>query len=197
MSPAFSLQKSLRKFFMTSQQTFTCSKSTWETSRQVDVILMSLFFTIADFKQENFYLDTFNWLWNYIHYIIFFQMIKRCCQVHVQPTSMFEIISIGMFQKEAIFVTFRICYMRKDLPCLGEYPTPLDVSDISNLFYFHFAFTWSRAMTCLLTEIQFYQPGETVMRMLMYQFKLTKSQICFHHVAMNMCLVWWDGTDFI
>ena len=44
-----------------------------------------------------------------------------------------------------------------------------------------------------LTEIQFNQPGETVMQMLMYQFKLTKS----YHVVMNMYLVWRDGTDFI
>ena len=44
-----------------------------------------------------------------------------------------------------------------------------------------------------LTEIQFNQPGETVMQMLMYQFKLTNS----YQVVMNMCLVWRDGTDFI
>ena len=43
---------------MTSQQTFTCSKSTRETV-EVDVVPMSLFFTIADFKQENVYLDSF------------------------------------------------------------------------------------------------------------------------------------------
>ena len=29
-------------------------------------------------------------------------------------------------------------------------------------------------MTRLLTETQFRQPGETIMRMLMYQFKLTE-----------------------
>ena len=51
-------------------------------------------------------------------------MVRRCCQVHVQPTSMFEIISIGMFQKEAIFVTFRVCYMRNNLPYLGDIPLP-------------------------------------------------------------------------
>ena len=43
------------------------------------------------------------------------------------------------------------------------------------------------------TEIQFSKPGEMVMQMLMYQFKLT----CFYHVVMNMCLVWRNGTDFI
>ena len=90
---------------MTSQQTFTCSKSTRETV-EVDVVPMSLFFTIADFKQENVYLDSFFWLWNYIHLHNFFQTIKRCCQVHVQATSMFEIISTGMFQKEVIFCYF-------------------------------------------------------------------------------------------
>ena len=81
--------------------------------------------------------------------IDFFQTIKHCCQVHVQATSLFKIIGIGMFQKEAIFVTFRVCYMRNNLAWLGGYPTHLDVADISNLFYFHFVFTWSRAMTRL------------------------------------------------
>ena len=38
--------------------------------------------------------------------IDFFQIIKRCCQVHVQAIPMFKIISIGMFQKEAIFCYF-------------------------------------------------------------------------------------------
>ena len=65
--------------------------------------------------------------------------------------------------------------MRNNLARLGGYPIHLDVSDMSNLFYFHFVFTLSRAMTRLLTEIQFCQPDETVMRMLMYQFKVTKS----------------------
>ena len=46
-----------------------------------------------------------------------------------------------------------------------------------------------------LTEIKFSQPGE-VMRMLMHQFKLKKSQTCFYHLVMNMCLVWRDGADF-
>ena len=64
-------QKSLSKLFMTSQQTFTYSKSTRETL-EVDVAVMSLFFTIADFKQENVYLDSFFWLWNYIHLHNFF-----------------------------------------------------------------------------------------------------------------------------
>ena len=36
-------------------------------------------------------------------YIDFFQIIKRCCQVHVQVTSLFKKVSIGMFKKVAIF----------------------------------------------------------------------------------------------
>ena len=35
--------------------------------------------------------------------IEFFQTIKRCCQVHIQATLLSKKISIGMFQKEAIF----------------------------------------------------------------------------------------------
>ena len=73
-------------------------------------------------------------------YIIFFQIIKRCCQVHVQATSMFEMISISL-RKKQFSVTFRVCYMRNNLACLGGYPTHLDVSDMSNLFYFHSVFT--------------------------------------------------------
>ena len=119
-------QKSLSKLFMTSQQIFTWSKSTRE-ALQVYFVLMSLFFTIDGFKQKNVYLDSLNWLWNYIH--------------------LHKFTSYGMLLLE--------CYMRNNLACLVGYPTHLDVSDISNLFYFHFVFTWSRAMTRLLTEIQF------------------------------------------
>ena len=61
--------------------------------------------TIADFKQEYVYLESFFWLWNFIHIHRFFSKIKRCCQVHVQATSLFK-ISIGMFQKEVIFSYF-------------------------------------------------------------------------------------------
>ena len=53
------------------------------------------------------------------------------------------------FRKKQFFVTFRVCYMRNNLAWLGEYLTHLDVADMSNLFYFHFLFTWSRAMTRL------------------------------------------------
>ena len=47
------------------------------------------------------------------------------------------------FRKKQFFVTFRVCYMRNNLACLGGYLTHLDVADMSNLFYFHFVFTWS------------------------------------------------------
>ena len=40
-------------------------------------------------------------------YIDFLQIIKRCCEVHVQTTSLFRIIAIGMFQKEASFCYFK------------------------------------------------------------------------------------------
>ena len=64
-------------------------------------------------------------------------------------TSLFKIISVEMFQKEAIFVTFRVCYIRNNLACLGGYLTHLDVANMSDLFYFHFVFTCSRVMTHL------------------------------------------------
>ena len=83
-------QKSLSKLCLTSQQIFTCSKTTGETL-EVDV-------STADFKQENVYLDSLFWLLLSI-YIDFFQTIRHCCQVHVQVTSLFKKISIGMFKK--------------------------------------------------------------------------------------------------
>ena len=48
----------------------------WDSRRLKDVALMSLFFTIADFKQENVYFDSFFWLWNYIHLHNFFSNNK-------------------------------------------------------------------------------------------------------------------------
>ena len=133
-------------------------------------------------------------------YINFFQICNRA-SLSSTRTSYINVWNNKHWNvsERSNFCYFQSMLYEKQLALLRGYPTPLDVSDILfyYLFYFHFAFTWSRAMTRLLTEIQFYQPGETVMRMLMYQFKLTKSQICFHQVAMNMCLVWWDGTDFI
>ena len=45
-----------------------------------------------------------------------------------------------------------------------------------------------------LIDIQFREPGETVMRMLMHPFKLTKELNLFFITW--LCLVWRDGTDF-
>ena len=109
-------QKSLSKLFMTSQQTFTCSKLTRETL-QFDVVLMSLFLPLNIIHTifESLLLTLNRKIFIQIAssdyetisiYINFFQTIKRCCQVHVQATLLFKIISIGMFQKEAIFCYF-------------------------------------------------------------------------------------------
>ena len=81
---------------MTSQQTFTCSKSTRETL-EVDVVLMSLFLPLniihTIFESLLLTLNRKIFIWiassNYENksiYIDFFQTIKRCCQVHVQAT---------------------------------------------------------------------------------------------------------------
>ena len=48
-----------------------------------------------------------------------------------------------------------------------------------------------------LTEIQFSQPVETVMRMLMYQFKLTKSQTCFYQQIDKQILYKYRGSPSI
>ena len=109
-------QKSLSKLFITSQQTYACSKSTREII-EIDVVLMSLFLTLniihTIFESLLLTLNRKIFIWiassNYENksiYIDFFQTIKRCCQVHVQATSLFKIISVGMFQKEAIFCYF-------------------------------------------------------------------------------------------
>ena len=113
---------------MRSQQTFTCSKSTRE-SLEVDVILMSLFLPLNIIHTifESLLL-TLNWkifIWTASSDyettsidIYFFQTIKRCCQVHVQTTLLFKIISIGMFQKEAIFCYFQSMLYEKQLGLL-------------------------------------------------------------------------------
>ena len=141
---------------MTSQQTFTGLKSTRETLEVVGV-LMSLYLTLniihTIFESLFLTLNRKKFIWiassdyeTISIYIIFFQTIKRSCQVHVQATSF---IALECFRKKQFFVTFRVCYMRNNLAWLGEYLTHLDVADMSNLFYFHFVFTWSRAMTRL------------------------------------------------
>ena len=48
-------------------------------------------------------------------YINFFQILNRCCQVHIQAILMLEIISIGMFQKKAIFCYFESMLYEKQL----------------------------------------------------------------------------------
>ena len=101
---------------MTSQQAFTGSKSTRETLKAV-IVFMSLFLNLNIIQTifESLFLTLkkkkFIWIASSGYetisiYIEFFQIIKRCCQVHVQATSLFKIISVGMFQKEAIFCYF-------------------------------------------------------------------------------------------
>ena len=101
---------------MTPQQTFTCSKSKRETL-EVDVFRMSLFLPLniihTIFESLLLTLNRKNFIWiasseyeTISIYIIFFQTIKRCCQVHLQTTLLFKTTSIGMFQKEAIFRYF-------------------------------------------------------------------------------------------
>ena len=94
-------------------------------------------------------------------------------------------------------------YMKNNLVRLDGYHTHRDVADMSNLFYFHFVFISLRGTTRLLRSRlskqnginknwykNFSQPGETkLIRMHMYQFKLTKSQAYIYHAIRNMCLV--------
>ena len=105
--------------------------------------------TIADFKQEKVYLDSFFWLWNYIHLHNFFSNNKallsstRTSYINVWNNKHWDV------SERSNFLLFRVCYMRNNLACLGGYPTHLDVADVSKFFYFHFVFTWSRLMTHL------------------------------------------------
>ena len=110
------IRKLLSKLLVTSQQAFTGSKSTRETLKAV-IVFMSLFLNLNIIQTifESLFLTLkkkkFIWLASSGYetisiYIEFFQIIKRCCQVHVQATSLFKIITIGMFQKEAIFCYF-------------------------------------------------------------------------------------------
>ena len=81
-----------------------------------------IWITSSDYRTISIYIDFF------------------CCQVQVQAILLFKIISIGMFQKEALLLLLG-CYIRNNLACLGGYLTHLDVAEMSNLFYFHFVFT--------------------------------------------------------
>ena len=80
-------QKSLSKLFMTSQQIFICSKSTRETLKAdrpcSNTFILTFehnshhfWVTIADIKQENIYLDSFFWLWNFTYLHTFFSNNK-------------------------------------------------------------------------------------------------------------------------
>ena len=82
---------------MTSQQTFTGLKSTRETLEVVGV-LMSLYLTLniihTIFESLFLTLNRKKFIWiassdyeTISIYIIFFQTIKRSCQVHIQATS--------------------------------------------------------------------------------------------------------------
>ena len=110
------IRKLLSKLLVTSQQVFTGSKSIRETLKVV-IVLMSLFLTLniiqTIFESILLTLKRKKFIWiassdyeTIFIYVEFFQIIKRCCQVHVQATSLFKIITIGMFQKEAIFCYF-------------------------------------------------------------------------------------------
>ena len=79
-------------------------------------------------------------------YLDFFQTIKLCCQERVQAL---RIYTHEFLRKKQFFVTFWVWLYKKQLGSLrGIYHSP-DVADMSNLFYFHFEFIWSRGMTRL------------------------------------------------
>ena len=165
---------------MTSQQTFTCSKSTRETL-EVGVVLTSLFLplniihTISEsllltLKRKIFIQIASSDYETISIYIDFFQTIKCCWQVHVQATLLFKIISTGMFQKEETFCYFQGMLHEKQLDL--HYSPRCCRYEKSILFSFCFYMIKSDVG---LTKIQFSQPDETVMRMLMNQFNFTKS----------------------
>ena len=129
---------------MTSQQTFTCSKSTRETL-EVDVVLVSLFFTIAALNKKMFIWIASSDYETISIYIIFFQIIKRCCQVHVQATSMFEIISIGMFQKEAIY--FGLCQFTIHDPTMHD--SYIDYVNMLTLYRYKSRYQGSKNMSMI------------------------------------------------
>ena len=169
---------------MTSQETFTGSKSTRETLKAV-IVFMSLFLNLNIIQTifESLFLTLKNKKFIWIAssgyetisiYIEFFQIIKRCCQVHVQATSLFKIITIGMFQKEAIFCYFLGMLYEKQLGLLrGISDSPRCCWCVKS-FLFSFCVYMIKADDTL-TDIQFSQPSEMVMRILMHQFKLAKS----------------------
>ena len=112
---------------MTSQQTFTCLKSTRETL-EFDVVVMSLFLPLniihtifksllLTLNRKIFIQIAFSDYETISVYIV--QTIKRFCQVYVQATLLFKIISNGMFQKEAIFLLL-LGYIRRETTWLAQ-----------------------------------------------------------------------------
>ena len=94
-------------------------------------------------------------------------------------------LHVRIFKKEANFLLlFEYGYMRRKLVRLGGYLTHRDVADMSNHFYFHFGFIWSRVMTRLPSSRLSKRNGlnknrckreKEVTQMRMYQFKLPNS----------------------
>ena len=94
-------------------------------------------------------------------------------------------LHVRIFKKEANFLLlFEYGYMRRKLVRLGGYLTHQDVAAMSNLFYFHFEFIWSRGMTRLPSSRLSKRNGlnknrckreKEIIQMHMYQFKLPNS----------------------
>ena len=104
-------------------------------------------------RQGYIYWDSLFWLWYNIHlthnkilHIIFSNnktLLSRIC-------TSFANLDVRIFKKEGKFLLLlEYGYIRSNFACLGVYPTHWHVADMSNLFYFHFEFTWSRGMTRL------------------------------------------------
>ena len=83
--------------------------------RLYDCIRLSCFYIFCIFESLLLtYRTVFIWIAfsDYETITIFFQTIKCCCQVHVQATSLFKIISVGIIKKKKRFyVTFRVFYI--------------------------------------------------------------------------------------
>ena len=66
----------------------------------------------------------------------FFQTIKRCCQVHVQATS--------LLKRNKHWNAFRVWLYEKHLVRLGGYPAHGGVADMSYFFHFYFVFIYDQ-----------------------------------------------------
>ena len=107
--------------------------------------------SFADFKQGNVYWDSFFWLWYNIH-LMHNKILHRFFSNNkaLLSRTSFANLHVRIFKKEANFLLlFEYGYMRSNLGRSGGYLTHRDVADMSNLFYFHFEFIWSRGMTRL------------------------------------------------